>query len=148
MRRTTASPRPVPACLVVKNGVEHLGPQVGRNAGAGVGKHDFHIALLPQGEGAHLYFPFISHGLERIDGQVEKHLLELLAVEHHRRQAFVQADVYLHLLVPGPALHQKEGVAQQAAQVHLGGQGLAGARKKQERLDNTVHPVHFVKHHG
>ena len=121
IRWAMSSPRPVPwpTGLVVKNGVEHARPLLGRDPGPVVPDLDAHAVPLPPG--AQREPPAVVHGVDGVVDEVRPDLVQLRAGGLDRRQVGVEVaddlDVLLAQLVP----EQRERALEAGLDVHRPG---------------------------
>ncbi len=127
-----------------EEGLEYLLQRLRRDAGAGILDLDQHIVAglelaiaeagaFGRGQVArpHRQVAAVRHGVARVDGEIDDHLLELADVCPHRPQIAPVLDLQRHLVADQPR-QQHAQIGQHVGQVqHFGPQRLA-ARERQQ----------------
>src|SRR6266571_3244987 len=118
-----------------------------RDAGAGIGNAD-PDPLLPlffqrsAGDGEYAPLP---HCLERIQDQIEKHLLDLFGVHIDGGEIFIEFQPFFHVL-PSPVLGgEHESFLQDGVHVDAGRLGLGRFAEKEQVIDRFVEPLDLFK---
>ena len=100
-------------------------------------------------ERAHRHVPARGEDLERVQDEVERHLVDLVGIAARRRQLRIERPLDGDLLIAGVTLSRKSAARSRTVASEVGSKtGACGRASSSSPRDHAIEPVHLLDDHA